>query len=144
MLSIYKPMCRPAALVDLVFAEILHEVLLDTATQVSTIRGGWKGGGILDHRSAAGEGNRMEVWGNSLSTMISTTFYTWVKAFVSLLVCTTRQWLWLVFVKVFSVYLDYDSGFCDWWLFWFLLFHIHPPHYSLIILLFETNSLSYW
>jgi len=43
------------------FAETLHEVLLGAATQVSTIRRGWKGGLILDHRSATREGRRMEV-----------------------------------------------------------------------------------
>jgi hypothetical protein len=44
MLWIYKPMCRPAAFVDLMFAETLQEVLLSATTQVSTIRRGWKGG----------------------------------------------------------------------------------------------------
>lgn len=33
-------MCRPAAFVDLMFAETLNEVLLDAATQVSTSRRG--------------------------------------------------------------------------------------------------------
>jgi len=75
MLWLYKPMCRPAAFVDLMFAETLHEVLLGVVTQLSTIRRGWKKGWILDHRSAATEGRRMEVWGNSLSIMVSTTFY---------------------------------------------------------------------
>jgi hypothetical protein len=33
MLWIYKPICRPAAFVDVMVAETLHEVLLDAATQ---------------------------------------------------------------------------------------------------------------
>ena len=44
MLWLYKPMCRPAAFVDLMFAETLHEVLLGAVTQLSTIRRGWKKG----------------------------------------------------------------------------------------------------
>jgi hypothetical protein len=40
MLWIYKPMCRPAAFVDLMFAETLQEVLLGATTQVSTLEEG--------------------------------------------------------------------------------------------------------
>ena len=93
----------------LLFAETLHEVLLGAATQVSIIRRGWKREWILDHRSAAREGRRMEVWGNSLSIMVSTTFYIelrqlcpyWCVLCVAVIltcVCAGAQyvsWLWL-------------------------------------------------